>query len=112
MARFIPMRATPTLALWAALVPKGGTLRACGPIVTHPEARCWFVMGCSNINIPWQTYGLTDADYMHAFQRVVMPIAHEFNPDLVFGPSPAPVPSLRLMHPRDKHEHEHMCVCV
>lgn len=26
-----------------------------------------------------------DGDYMHAFQQVVMPIAREFNPDLVIG---------------------------
>ena len=26
-----------------------------------------------------------DADYMYAFQKVVMPIAAEFNPDLVIG---------------------------
>jgi hypothetical protein len=26
-----------------------------------------------------------DADYMFAFQEVVMPIAQEFNPDLVIG---------------------------
>lgn len=26
-----------------------------------------------------------DGDYMYAFQQVVMPIAHEFNPDLVIG---------------------------
>lgn len=26
-----------------------------------------------------------DADYLYAFQRVVMPIAYEFNPDIVIG---------------------------
>ena len=26
-----------------------------------------------------------DADYMFAFQQVVMPVAHEFNPDLVMS---------------------------
>lgn len=29
-----------------------------------------------------------DGDYMHAFQQVVMPIAREFNPDLVIGKMP------------------------
>lgn len=38
-----------------------------------------------NINIPWPTKGMGDADYMYAFQHVVMPIATEFNPDLVIG---------------------------
>lgn len=36
-----------------------------------------------NINIPWHTQGMGDGDYMAAFQRIVMPIAQEFNPDLV-----------------------------
>lgn len=29
--------------------------------------------------------GMGDGDYMYAFQRVIMPIALEFNPDLVIG---------------------------
>jgi histone deacetylase 6 len=36
-----------------------------------------------NVNIPWPTKGMGDGDYMYAFQNVVMPIAIEFNPDLV-----------------------------
>ncbi|KAL1984364.1 hypothetical protein VTN96DRAFT_9225 [Rasamsonia emersonii] len=36
-----------------------------------------------NINIPWPSQGMGDGDYMYAFQQVVMPIANEFNPDLV-----------------------------
>ncbi|KAF8468338.1 hypothetical protein BDZ91DRAFT_722459 [Kalaharituber pfeilii] len=36
-----------------------------------------------NVNIPWQVGGMGDGDYIYAFQRVVMPIALEFNPDLV-----------------------------
>lgn len=35
------------------------------------------------VNIPWPDCGMGDADYLHAFHRVVMPIAHEFKPDLV-----------------------------
>ena len=38
-----------------------------------------------NVNIPWPTYGMTDVDYLHAFQRVIMPIAYEFDPELVYG---------------------------
>lgn len=30
-----------------------------------------------------------DGDYMYAFQQVIMPIAHEFNPDLVISKTPA-----------------------
>lgn len=40
-----------------------------------------------NVNIPWPTKGMGDADYIYAFQHVVMPIAAEFNPDLVIGKS-------------------------
>ncbi len=36
-----------------------------------------------NINIPWATQGMGDGDYIFAFQQVVMPIATEFDPDLV-----------------------------
>lgn len=37
-----------------------------------------------NVNIPWEGGGgLGDADYIHAFQKVVMPIAYEYNPELV-----------------------------
>jgi histone deacetylase 6 len=36
-----------------------------------------------NVNIPWSKLGMGDADYIYAFQQVVMPIATEFNPDLV-----------------------------
>ena len=36
-----------------------------------------------NVNIPWSRKGMGDADYIYAFQQVVMPIATEFDPDLV-----------------------------
>jgi histone deacetylase 6 len=36
-----------------------------------------------NVNIPWPTKGMGDGDYMYAFQKVVMPIATEFDPDFV-----------------------------
>ncbi|KAL1613471.1 Histone deacetylase hda1 [Diplodia seriata] len=36
-----------------------------------------------NVNIPWSSQGMGDGDYMYAFQQVVMPIAQEFDPDLV-----------------------------
>lgn len=40
-----------------------------------------------NINIPWPTKGMGDADYLHAFEKTVMPISREFNPDLVISKS-------------------------
>ena len=36
-----------------------------------------------NVNIGWPEQGMGDGEYMAAFQKIVMPIAHEFNPDLV-----------------------------
>ena len=40
---------------------------------------------CRNINIPWPTKGMGDAEYMLAFQHIVMPVAYEFDPDLVIS---------------------------
>ncbi|KAI0766556.1 histone deacetylase complex protein [Irpex lacteus] len=36
-----------------------------------------------SVNIPWPGAGMGDADYLHAFEHVVMPIAMEFAPELV-----------------------------
>ncbi|XP_053996185.1 histone deacetylase 6 isoform X2 [Hylaeus anthracinus] len=36
-----------------------------------------------NINIPWNKKGMGDAEYIAAFQQVVMPIAYQFNPELI-----------------------------
>lgn len=36
-----------------------------------------------NINIGWHDQGIGDGEYMAAFQKIVMPVAKEFNPDLV-----------------------------
>jgi histone deacetylase 6 len=36
-----------------------------------------------NVNIGWASQGMGDGEYMAAFQKIVMPIAQEFNPDLV-----------------------------
>jgi histone deacetylase 6 len=36
-----------------------------------------------NVNIPWPDHGMGDAEYIYAFQELVMPIATEFDPDLV-----------------------------
>ncbi|KAF8829178.1 hypothetical protein HHX47_DHR3000684 [Lentinula edodes] len=40
------------------------------------------ILDCS-VNIPWPEKGMGDPDYIHAFQRIVMPIAMEFAPELV-----------------------------
>ncbi|KAI1433067.1 histone deacetylase [Xylaria sp. CBS 124048] len=36
-----------------------------------------------NVNIAWASQGMGDGEYLAAFQKIVMPIAQEFNPDLV-----------------------------
>lgn len=36
-----------------------------------------------NVNVPWPTGGVGDADYIYAFRKVILPICQEFNPDLV-----------------------------
>uniref|UniRef100_A0A3B3BY58 Histone deacetylase 6 n=1 Tax=Oryzias melastigma TaxID=30732 RepID=A0A3B3BY58_ORYME len=36
-----------------------------------------------NINIPWNKIGMSDADYISAFQHVLLPVAYEFQPQLV-----------------------------
>ena len=37
------------------------------------------------VNIPWPCGGMGDADYMHAFRSVVLPIAQQFAPELIFS---------------------------
>ncbi|KAB5585303.1 histone deacetylase A-like protein [Coniochaeta sp. 2T2.1] len=36
-----------------------------------------------NVNIGWTAQGMGDGEYLAAFQKIVMPIGQEFNPDLV-----------------------------
>ncbi|ELU40937.1 histone deacetylase complex protein [Rhizoctonia solani AG-1 IA] len=38
-----------------------------------------------SVNIPWPEGHMGDADYMYAFLNIVMPIAYEFAPELVFS---------------------------
>lgn len=40
---------------------------------------------CSSVNIPWPGPAMGDAEYLYAFQKVVMPIAMEFAPELVIS---------------------------
>ncbi|EPY28878.1 histone deacetylase [Strigomonas culicis] len=37
-----------------------------------------------NVNIPWPAHGMGDMEYTHVLQAVVLPIACEFEPELVF----------------------------
>uniref|UniRef100_A0A3B4ZFW8 Protein deacetylase HDAC6 n=1 Tax=Stegastes partitus TaxID=144197 RepID=A0A3B4ZFW8_9TELE len=36
-----------------------------------------------NINVPWNKTEMTDADYIAAFQHILLPVAYEFQPQLV-----------------------------
>lgn len=36
-----------------------------------------------NINIPWNKKGMSDGDYVAAFHNIVLPVAYQFNPELV-----------------------------
>ncbi|XP_024540177.1 histone deacetylase 5 [Selaginella moellendorffii] len=36
-----------------------------------------------NINVPWPRGGYSDADYVAVWEHVLMPVAREFNPDIV-----------------------------
>jgi hypothetical protein len=36
-----------------------------------------------NVNVGWSQKGMGDADYLLAFSRVLLPLAYQFNPDLV-----------------------------
>ncbi|XP_050669840.1 histone deacetylase 6 isoform X1 [Leptidea sinapis] len=36
-----------------------------------------------NVNVPWNKRGMGDAEYLAAFTQVVLPIAYEYNPELV-----------------------------
>ena len=39
----------------------------------------------SSVNVPWPESGMGDAEYIYAFQKVIMPIALEFAPELVIS---------------------------
>ncbi|KAI3618931.1 histone deacetylase clr3 [Moniliophthora roreri] len=61
---------------------EGGTFYPCGPFGALQSCGEGEGLGYS-INIPWPEKGMGDADYLHAFHKVVMPIAMEFAPEMV-----------------------------
>ncbi|KAL8693098.1 MAG: hypothetical protein Q9218_002022, partial [Villophora microphyllina] len=63
-------------------VHEDGTFYPQGPYGDHLHCGVGPGLG-KNINIPWPTKGMGDADYLYAFQQVVMPVAYNFDPDLV-----------------------------
>ncbi|OXU23235.1 hypothetical protein TSAR_003178 [Trichomalopsis sarcophagae] len=59
-----------------------------GSFFPHSKAANYNVVGTGkgegfNVNIPWNKRGMGDAEYIAAFQQVVMPIAYQYNPELV-----------------------------
>ncbi|KAF8806401.1 histone deacetylase complex protein [Phlegmacium glaucopus] len=59
-----------------------GTFYPCGPFGGMQSCGDGPGLGFS-VNIPWPEKGMGDAEYIYAFQKVVMPIAMEFAPELV-----------------------------
>ncbi|KAK0473129.1 hypothetical protein EDD18DRAFT_1227323 [Armillaria luteobubalina] len=59
-----------------------GTFYPCGPFGGIQSCGEGPGLGFS-VNIPWPCEGMGDAEYIHAFQHIVMPIAMEFAPQLV-----------------------------
>ncbi|TDL21411.1 histone deacetylase clr3 [Rickenella mellea] len=60
----------------------GGAFYPCGPFGGLTSCGEGDGLGTS-VNVPWPEGGMGDADYIHAFQKIVMPIAMEFAPELV-----------------------------
>ncbi|ETW78721.1 hypothetical protein HETIRDRAFT_324562 [Heterobasidion irregulare TC 32-1] len=60
----------------------GGQFYPCGSFGSLVSCGEGAGLGYS-VNIPWPEKGMRDADYIHAFQKIVMPIALEFAPELV-----------------------------
>ncbi|THV08047.1 histone deacetylase clr3 [Dendrothele bispora CBS 962.96] len=61
---------------------ENGFYYPCGPFGAMSSCGEGRGLGYS-VNIPWPEAGMGDADYIHAFQKIVMPIATEFAPELV-----------------------------
>ena len=75
--------ADPNVLYISLHVHEGGTFYPSGPY--GDRFHCGEGAGLGkNVNIPWRYAHMGDGDYIYAFQQVVMPIAVEFDPDLVF----------------------------
>jgi len=57
---------------------------------TAPMSHDALFLLISSVNIPWSKGGKGDGDYLYAFEKVVMPIAKEFAPEIVLGKRPPP----------------------
>jgi histone deacetylase 6 len=63
-------------------VHKDGKFYPNGPYGNHLHVGLGDGVG-KTINIPWPCHGMKDGDYIYAFEEIVMPVAQEFEPDLV-----------------------------
>jgi histone deacetylase 6 len=75
--------------LYLSLHRHDGPVDGSGTFYPHGDSQNGLAVGQGkgkgrNVNIPWPSKGFGDADYLHAFHEVVMPIAYEFDPDFVF----------------------------
>ena len=59
-----------------------GTFYPTGPYGNYDHCGGSIGLG-KNVNIPWSRQGMGDADYIYAFQQIIMPVAYDFDPDLV-----------------------------
>lgn len=74
--------ADPNVLYISIHVHQDGNFYPPGPYGDH--LHCGIDAGVGkNINIPWPIKGMGDADYLFAFQQVIMPVAFDFNPDFV-----------------------------
>ncbi|KAF8590865.1 histone deacetylase complex protein [Ramaria rubella] len=61
---------------------EGGSFYPCGPFGSMDSCGEGKGRGKS-VNIPWPIKGMGDADYLYAFEKIVLPISYEFAPELV-----------------------------
>lgn len=74
--------ADPNVLYISIHVHEDGNFYPSGPYGDH--LHCGAKQGSGkNVNIPWPTKGMGDAEYLFAFQHIVIPIATDFDPDLV-----------------------------
>lgn len=92
-SRFIDMETISTLEVLTELSSLSDLVpvKDCSYSVSSPQTlqswRCTDLprQNHSSVNIPFHEQGMGDADYIYAFQQIVMPIAYEFAPDIVLG---------------------------
>jgi hypothetical protein len=62
-----------------------GVVSDCEQYRSRPLDLPLLIAMSSSVNVPWPEKGMGDAEYIYAFQKVIMPIALEFAPELVIS---------------------------